>query len=140
MSKRLASDRPGESYYNVVRTPAVAGGSNDRLPVFLAPFDLTLEEAVFLSDAAMTGAATNNFTLTVLDGGTAGAGTSVMATLAFTGTGTVVGAYDKESFTVSATVANLNLDAGDVMLFDKTEGGTGLALEAGYLYVKFKSQ
>lgn len=142
MSKRLASDRPGESYYVSFWFPGHASG-DDAYSVFVAPFDLELEEAIYLPEAAVTGNDGQGATLSLFDGGADGSGTGSMASIDFTSTDTVAAEGDKETFTLasSAGASARQLDAGDVLVVNKAEQGTdAFDVQEGYIYLRFKAQ
>jgi hypothetical protein len=103
----------------------------------LASFDGVLSAASFVPNAAITGNDTNKFTLTIVNKGQAGSGTTVMATLDFANASNGV-AYDEKAFTLSATAANLVVASGDVIACVSTHtGGTGLANPGGHVVATF---
>jgi hypothetical protein len=83
----------------------------------------------------MTGDNTNGRTLTIVNKGQSGAGSTVMATLAFT-TGVNGVAFDEKAFTLSGTAANLNVVSGDVLAVVSTHTGTGIADPGGRVEVQ----
>lgn len=89
-----------------------------------APFDATVTEVSIVAEAAMTGATATARTLTVYNRGQAGAGTTVVATLAFI-TGVDLVANDKKNLTLSAVAGALTLTAGDVLECVETVASTG---------------
>lgn len=89
-----------------------------------APFDATITEVSIVAEANMTGATATARTLTVYNRGQAGAGTTVVATLAFI-TGVDLVANDKKALTLSAVAGALNLTAGDVLECVETVASTG---------------
>src|SRR5678810_813840 len=72
-----------------------------------AQFDGTVTEVTIVAEAAMTGATATARTLTVYNRGQAGAGTTVIATLAFV-TGVDLVASGENDNTLTATVADRN--------------------------------
>lgn len=91
-----------------------------------AQFAGVVTEVTVISEAAMTGATATARTLTVFNRGQAGAGTTVVATLAFI-TGVDLVANDEKALTLSATPANLIFAAGDVFECVETVASTGTA-------------
>jgi hypothetical protein len=83
---------------------------------------------------AITGAATNNRTISVVNKGQTGVGTTVIATLAF-GSGVNAAANDEKALTLSATAADLVVAAGDILVFVSTHVGTGIADPGGLVQV-----
>jgi hypothetical protein len=81
-----------------------------------------------VSEGAVTANATAFRTLRVLNKGQAGAGSTVVATLALdTPTTDDLAAKDEKTIPLSGTAADLVVAAGDVLVFDETVTGAGLA-------------
>jgi hypothetical protein len=95
-----------------------------------SPWAGTLTNATFTPDAAITGNTTNTRTFTIVNKGQAGAGTTIMATLAYI-TGTNGVANDEQAFTLSGTPANLVTVAGDILQVNEVVAGSGLANPGG---------
>lgn len=95
--------------------------------VFRAPHDLKLTAVRWIPKTAVVGHATNYITLSVVNKGDDGTGTTVMALHAFDDAGTVddIAAYDEHAIDLSGTAANILADAGDVISVEKEVGGTG---------------
>lgn len=105
-------------------------------PVFRAPFDLTVTAVHFIPGGAATANATNNATLSLVNKGTDGTGTTAVATRAADTPGTDDQAdHVPWDLTVSATVADTEVAAGEVLAIDKAVAGTGLAIAAGGVFV-----
>lgn len=99
-----------------------------------APADALITEVSIIAEAAMTGATATARTLTVYNRGQAGAGTTVVATLAFI-TGVDLVANDKKLLTLSAVANALNVAAGDVLECVETVASTGTVRPAAQLTV-----
>jgi hypothetical protein len=110
-------------------------GTDDNWPVFIAPANLTVTAVQFTPSAAITADATNFTTLT-LQNKAAGAGSTSVASRAWSATNSV--ASTPEAFTLSGTAANLNVAAGDSLEVVKTHGGTGLVIPDGWLTISYK--
>jgi hypothetical protein len=94
------------------------------------PLKGTLVSVQFIPSAAITANATNFSTLTVQNKGTNGlSGTTAMASRSWAATNSVLST--PETFTLSGTPANLEVQAGDVLQIVQTHGGTGLIIPAG---------
>ncbi len=89
----------------------------------------------YVPEAAATGDNTNARTFTLVNKGTAGSGTTVIATLALT-TGVNLVASDEKAATLSATAADLLVTAGDVLAWVSTATGTGVVDPGGAVIVK----
>jgi hypothetical protein len=105
-----------------------AATAADVLVTIEAPYAGTLTGAEILPTAALTGANTNSRTITVTNRGT-GAGTTVMATLAFV-SGVNLAADTAQSLTLSVVAGALTVAEGDVIEVASLHVGTGLAAPA----------
>jgi hypothetical protein len=90
-------------------------------------FDSTVTEVSIIPNAALTADATNNRTFTLQNRAQDGTGTVTVATLVTDVAGGNWAAHDEKLMTLTATVANRNLNAGDVLTMTETHGGTGVA-------------
>lgn len=100
-----------------------------------APFDCKITSVTYTPEAASTGDNTHYRTYTLVNKGSAGAGTTVIATLALT-TGVDLVASDEKAATLSATAADLLVTAGDVLAWVSTPTGNGLVDPGGSVLVK----
>jgi hypothetical protein len=89
----------------------------------------------FTPDTVLTGADTNSATLSVVNKGTGGAGTAVVASKAFTN-GVNAAATDETDITLTVTAADAVVAVGDVLVLRRTKVGTGLATPAGLVRIK----
>lgn len=117
------------------QTDAVATGATGQSVIGEAPFAGTVTRAAYVPAAAITGAATNNRVSAVKNRTGAGAGTTVVATLTFA-SGTNATADDAKELTLSATAADLVVAAGDVLTYDSSINGSGLADPGGKVIVE----
>lgn len=102
-----------------------------------APFAGTVASVRYLPLAAVTGAASPaSRTLSLVNRGQNGAGSTVIATLNLLA-GTNLVAFDEAALALSGTAANLNVAEGDVLEFRSAPvGGTGLAEGGGTAIVE----
>lgn len=114
---------------------AIAGNAQDQV-VGEAPFAGTVTSVTFTPEADITGAATNFRTFRLLNKGTDGNGTTVVASLAFSSGAVTASDFDEKDITLSGTPANLVVAAGDILLWDETVAGTGLASPGGKAQVE----
>lgn len=105
---------------------AVAGDQT----VGKAPYAGVLAAASFTPEANVTGDNTNTRTLTIVNKGADGNGTTVMATLALA-TGVNLTDFNEQAFTLSGTPANLVVAEGDVLAVAEAVAGSGLANPGG---------
>jgi hypothetical protein len=110
---------------NRIAADAAAGDTWERA-VFYAKEAVTVIDAGIVPDAAF-GQATNYAILTVKNKGTAGTGTTSIATKNFNA---AVAAYD---YTSLGTISNASVAADEVLTFAKTIGGTGQIVPASLL-------
>jgi YD repeat-containing protein len=91
----------------------------------------------YTPEAAVTGAASPaSRTLTCVNKGQAGVGTTTIATLALVG-GVDLVAFDEKAITLTATVADRVVAAGDEIVWVSTAvGGTGLVDPGGHVVVE----
>ena len=125
MGNNFLADIPGEHTFRA-QTPVVALGTDYQKALMIVPFNCTIVDIKVVPQAAVTGDNTDNFTLSVFNGGSGGTGTTVVASKAYT-TGVDSVAKVPESLTNSGTAANLALSQDDVLIWDKTEAASGLA-------------
>lgn len=115
--------------------PAVSTAGNDDDTVLgQAPFDCTVTSVQYVPEAAITGAATNHRTVSLVNKGQAGAGTTSVAALTFDN-GVNAAANDERAITLSATPANLVLAAGDTLQWRSIHVLTGIADPGGVVRV-----
>ena len=124
-------------YVRVVEAdvPAVStAGNDDDTVVTQAPFDCTVTAVQYVPEAAITGADTNSRTVSLVNKGAAGSGTTTVASLALTN-GVNATANDEKAITLSGTAANLVLAAGDTLLWRSIHVGTGIADPGGLVRI-----
>jgi hypothetical protein len=113
------------------RNPAVAAGSDAELCSVVADEAGTITAVEYFPDATITGAATNNRTLSV-ENKTAGVQPAVL------NFANAVNAtqFASKVIPLSGTPANLVVNAGDVLTFKSLHIGTGIADPGGLVRVK----
>jgi hypothetical protein len=116
--------------------PAATIALNTDQAVTEAPFDATVTKCSLIPEAAVTGDNTNTRTFTLVNKGQAGAGTTVVATLALT-TGVNLVAFDEKLFTLSAVAGATSVVAGDVLQLNEVVAASGLAHSGGRVVVEF---
>jgi hypothetical protein len=106
----------------------------DEAVVAQSPYAGTVTAVQYVPEAAITGAATNNRTLSLVNKGQAGSGTAVVATLTFA-SGTNATAHNEVSLTLSSTAADLVIAEGDTLLWRSVGNGTGMTDPGGLVRV-----
>lgn len=115
--------------------PAVStAGNDDDSVIAQAPFDCTVTAVQYVPEAAITGADTNSRTVSLVNKGAAGSGTTTVASLALTN-GVNATANDEKAITLSGTAANLVLAAGDTLQWRSIHVGTGIADPGGLVRI-----
>jgi hypothetical protein len=99
-----------------------------------APFDGAITSVKYIPNAAITGANTNTRRVAVTNRGQAGAGTTEAAALQFNA-GVNGVKWDAKAITLIADPA-ADVVAGDVLTFDSTAPGTGVADPGGLVIVE----
>jgi hypothetical protein len=107
-------------------------------PIARAPYDGVVSGVTYTATDPVTGAASPaSRTLTLYNRGQAGAGSTVVATLALVA-GVNLTANDEKALTLSATPANLVVAAGDILDFESLHiGATGLVDPGGLVTISF---
>lgn len=95
----------------------------------------TVNSVEYIPGWTMSGADTNSRTLSLYNRGPAGAGTTLVATLALT-SGVNLTKFAAKVITLSATGANLNVAVGDVLQWESLHVGTGLPDPGGRVIVQ----
>ncbi|MFG3476471.1 hypothetical protein ACGF3K_14565 [Streptomyces sp. NPDC047980] len=115
--------------------PAVStANASDDTVLGQAPFACTVTSVQYVPEAAITGAATNHRSVSLVNKGQAGSGSTSVATLAFD-SGVNASANDEKTITLSGTAANLTLAAGDTLQWRSVAVGTGIADPGGVVRV-----
>lgn len=130
--KKVAGD-----HVHTADIAAVAGGSTDEVPIFRAPFRCIVTAVSYVPRANITANGTNYFT-GIIRNRASGAGTTTVASRAWSATNST--AHTPEAFTLSATEADLYLAEDDVVSFQKTEAGSGLAMPAASVRIKYRAR
>jgi hypothetical protein len=115
--------------------PSVStAGNDDDTVIAQAPFACTVTSVVYVPEAAITGADTNSRTVSLVNKGAAGSGTTTVASLALT-SGVNATANDEKTITLSGTAANLVLAEGDTLQWRSIHVGTGITDPGGLVRV-----
>lgn len=110
----------------VLGTAAATATRDD--PILVVPMAGTVTGITIVPQATLTGAATDNKTLSLINKGLTGGDTRVAATKTFALTTDVATAFDETSLTVSGTAANVAVVAGDVLALSQIKVGNGLTV------------
>ena len=115
--------------------PAVSTAGNDEDTIVTqAPFAGTVTAVEYVPEATITGAATNNRTVSLVNKGQDGTGTATVASQTF-GAGVNATADNENAVPLSGTPANLVVAAGDTLLWRSVHVGTGITDPGGLVRV-----
>lgn len=115
--------------------PAVStAGNDDDSVIAQAPFDCTVTAVEYIPEAAITGAATNHRTVSLVNKGQAGSGSVTVASLTFDN-GVNAAANNERALTLSATAADRDLAAGDTLQWRSIHVATGIADPGGLVKI-----
>jgi len=118
----------------------IAATNDEEFAVFrhsgVKPIKIT--GARFIPDTAITGAATNNMAIQIVNKGVAGTGTDGVTAVKTYASGTDAVKNVAEELTLSTTAADLVVTTGEVLALEKTENGTGLALPPGLVELSYE--
>jgi hypothetical protein len=123
----MTTSAPLTQTFEVSTAAEATAGTGQEAQLCVAPWAGTLTQAGYTPEAAVTGVASNNKSLTIRDRGAAGTGNTVMASTAL-GAGTNIAAFVEGVIALSGTAANLAFNAGDIITFQSTVTGTGMTL------------
>lgn len=125
--------------HQAVVQPQATAGNDLNTNVLVCPQDGTVTAVTYTTVTAITGANTNTRSVSLVNKKQDGSGTTVIATLQFnSGVNTV--AADEKTITLSATAADLNVSAGDVLQWQSTHVGTGIADPGGLVAVSIAAR
>lgn len=120
--------------HQMVVQPVSTVGNSLNTPIYVCPQDGTVSSVTYTTVTAITGANTNTRSVSLVNKGQDGSGSTVIATLQFnSGVNTTAG--NETAITLSGTAANLNVVAGDVLQWQSTAVGTGIADPGGLVVV-----
>lgn len=119
--------------------PQATAGNDLNTQVYVAPRAATVSAVSYVPVTTITGANTNTRSVSLVNLGQAGSGNTVVATLQFN-SGVNATAGQAKTITLSGTPANLNLAAGDVLQWQSTHVGTGIADPGGLVVITASAQ
>jgi hypothetical protein len=114
--------------------PQATAGSDLNTNILIAKRAGVVTSVTYSTVTAITGANTNTRSVTLVNKGQSGAGTTAIATLQFN-SGVNTTASDEKTITLSSTAADLVVAAGDVLQWQSTHVGTGIADPGGLVSV-----
>lgn len=125
---------------DIVMTFAVPGQATaataDEWSGFVCPYDAEVVAVKWIPAAAVTANGANYAVLSLRNRGTDGTGNTLIASRSYAATNSV--AFDSEDVTLTATEADRDVDANDVLTFEKVNTGTGVAIPDGVVQVHLR--
>jgi len=142
MGTTLITDTPGGA--GVVATvvgqvSSVASNATDTgQPICRCKNAGSVLSAFFIPSASQAGSATNYRTPKLINMGSAGTGTTVIASITAlsASTGSVI-ANTAKAMTMTTTAADYTVAAGDILAWYTTKSGDGIAINAGDVQIDF---
>lgn len=134
MSARV-HDIPGTHVAHVMLPAHAAATATENVPIFRAPFACKVMAVRVVPGATATGDDTNRTNYNLLNGGSAGTGTTELGNLDYaTGTDAAVGVTQN----VYSSSTGTTLAAGDVLKMQMEKVGTGVALGATLCVIEYQ--
>ena len=142
MAERPRRTQMGGTDSVQVSIPAVAITVDDDQVVWLnkTGVKVRLTAVTYTPETAVTGNDTNTLKLQLRNKGLLGVGTTAVTPVKKYGTGVDLVAFKPDDIPLSATLADRDIDVGEVVALNKTEDGTGLALPEGVVTLEFEYQ
>lgn len=119
--------------------PQTTVGNDTNTNVLIVQSDGTVSAVTYTPVTAITGANTNTRSVSLVNKGTDGTGTAVIATIQYN-SGVNAAASDESTVTLSATPANLLVTAGQVLQWQSTHIGTGIADPGGLVAITISAK
>jgi hypothetical protein len=114
--------------------PAVAQAATSSVAILEMPFAGTVTAVSYTPIANITGDSTNSRTCTLVNKGTDGNGTTVVATLAYT-TGVNATDFNEDALTLSAVEGATTVAEGAILAWVSTHVASGLADPGGLVQI-----
>lgn len=115
--------------------PAAAQAASAAFAALVLPFAGVVESVTYTTVSDITGANTNTRKVSVINKGQDGTGTTEVAAKQFN-SGVDAADFDETTITLSATEANLEVAAGDVLAWSSAAVSSGLADPGGLVTIK----
>lgn len=119
--------------------PQTTVGNDTNSNIWRVDSDATVSAVTYAPVTAITGANTNTRSVSLVNKGQTGAGSTVIATIQYN-SGVNAAAADENVVTLSGTPANLNVAAGDILQWQSTHVGTGIADPGGLVCVTLSAR
>ena len=119
----------------VRRAPAVAAGASAVTPLGIVGIAGTVTSVSYVPSADITGHATNNRTLSLINKGADGNGTTVIASLTLTVANSMTD-FNETALTLSAVDGATTVAADDVLAWSSVFAASGVADPGGLVHVE----
>lgn len=114
--------------------PQATAGNDLNSNIAIVQQDSTITSVTYTPVTTIAGANTNTRSVSLVNKKADGSGTTVIATLQFN-SGVNATAAVQKAITLSATASDLNVSAGDVLQWQSTHIGTGIADPGGLVAI-----
>lgn len=131
----MSMEAPLISTMRVPFAGQATAGTDESAVIAIAPFDATVTRVAYIPDTAMTGSATARFLRLRNRGATGALGVTVAEKELVAGQNPA--AFDEYDVTLSATPANRDVTAGDVLEWFSDAVSTGIADPGGVVVIEF---
>lgn len=131
-------DRAPSTQVLTATDPGVTIAATDSFTVGEVKYGGTVTAVSYAPEAASTGNDTHFRTYTLVNKGAAGAGTTVVATIALT-VGIDLVAFDEKNATLSVVANATTVAAGDILAWVSTPTGNGLVDPGGIVKVEISA-
>jgi len=123
---------------NIINVGVMTGSTGTEIALMEAPVRMRVAKIAVLDTTAIAANDTNYGTGTAYNKGTTGSGTTSVAAQTTKATGgAAVAAHCAWELTLSTTLANLIIEAGEALSFKWTEAGSGQDLVAAQVQVEW---
>lgn len=129
----LLKELRGDLVFPIAVAGQATAATADEFPAMVAPFNMKITGVKWVPATAVTANGAAYFTLTLRNRGAAGAGAALPAQRSYAANNSA--ANVAEAMTLSATTADLNVAAGDVLTVEKLVTGAGLAMPDGTVQI-----
>ena len=131
--QRNANKHPNVSYH----PGAAAADATEDWTVFVAPCAGLIRKLSWVPNADVTGAATNHFSISFVNKGTDGNGSTAVGSTVTYDNGTNATDFNEVYCLNPATTSAATVRKDEVIAFRRTKVGTGLAMPEGAVVVEF---
>lgn len=135
MGSTPQADTPANVYFMDVPVASVASNAQAVVPILGPGQAIQVLSAQMIPTASQAGSATNFFVASLINLGSAGTGTTVLASRSFSATGTSIAALVPGSLTLGSVTSRAS---AEVLAMSYTSSGNGIAAVAHTLHLAYR--